>query len=415
MIFDLGRLPSPAGKRLAVRVTPAAQAALRGGHPWVFDQSIVSVGGKPEPQAGDLAVIFDDYRRFLAVGLYDPHSPLRIRVLQHRERASIGRAWFRERLAAAAALRASLPDTDTDAYRLVHGENDGLPGLVVDRYADHLVLKLYTAAWLPWLPPLLDALLEVQPAATVVLRLSRETAVAPGLPRGLTDGVALAGKAPSGPVAFRENGLRFAADLARGQKTGFFLDQRDNRSRVEKLARGRRTLNVFAYTGGFSLYAARGGAPEVLSIDLSEPALRNAAANFALNRDIPAVAACRHSTLAGDAFELLAQLGRGRARFGLVVVDPPAFAKRASEAPAALRAYTRLTELALKVTAPGGVVALASCSSRVPADEFFATVTQAAVAAGRPLREIERTGHPLDHPTTFAEAAYLKCLFATVA
>jgi 23S rRNA (cytosine1962-C5)-methyltransferase len=415
MIFDLGRLPSPAGKRLAVRVTPAAQAALRAGHPWVFDQSIVSVGGKADAQAGDLAVIFDDYRRFLAVGLYDPHSPLRIRVLQHREQATIGRAWFRERIASAAAVRASLPERGTDAYRLVHGENDGLPGLVVDRYADHLVVKIYTPAWLPWLPALTDALLEVQPAASALLRLSRETAAAPGLPDGLIDGVALAGKAPAGPVAFRENGLRFAADLLRGQKTGFFLDQRDNRSRVEKLARGRRTLNVFAYTGGFSLYAARGGAPEVLSVDLSGPALRDAAANFALNRDVPAVAACRHSTLAGDAFELMAELGRGGARFGLVVVDPPAFAKRASETAAALRAYARLTELALRVTVPGGVVALASCSSRVTADEFFATVTRAAEGARRPLREIERTGHALDHPVKFPEAAYLKCLFAIAA
>jgi 23S rRNA (cytosine1962-C5)-methyltransferase len=411
MTFDLARLPAPASKRLAVRVTPAAQAALRGGHPWVFDQSVVSVGGKPDPQAGDLAVIFDDYRRFLAVGLYDPGSPLRIRVLQSGEPAAIDRAWFKERLTAAAAARATLPRSGTNAYRLVHGENDGLPGLVVDRYADHLVIKIYTAAWLPWLAQLVDALREVQPAAAVLLRLSRETAEA-RLPMGLTDGVALSGDAPRAPVEFRENGLRFAADLVRGQKTGFFLDQRDNRSRVEMLSKGKRTLNVFSYTGGFSLYAARGGAPEVLSVDLSEPALRDAAANFALNRDVPEIAACRHSTLAGDAFEVLAELGRGGARFGLVIVDPPAFAKRASESAGALRSYARLTELALRVTAPNGTLALASCSSRVTADEFFGTVLEAARHARRPLREIERTGHAPDHPIRFPEAAYLKCLFA---
>jgi 23S rRNA (cytosine1962-C5)-methyltransferase len=415
MTFDLGQLPPPAEKRLAVRVTPAAQAALRGGHPWVFDQSIVSISGKADPQAGDLAVIFDDFRRFLAVGLFDPHSPLRIRVLQHREPARIDRAWFRGRLAEAATLRQGLVETGTDAYRLVHGENDGLPGLVIDRYAENFVVKVYSAAWLPWLPQVVDGLLEVERVEAVVLRLSRETAHGPGLPRGLTDGVTIHGRDLRGPAQFRENGLRFAADLLRGQKTGFFLDQRDNRRRVETFAQGRRTLNVFAYTGGFSLYAARGGAPEVLSVDLSEPALRDAAANFALNRDIPAVAACRHSTLAGDAFDVLADLGRGGARFGLVVVDPPAFAKRASETPAALRSYARLTELALKVTAPGGIVALASCSSRVSADDFFATVTEAARAARRPLRELERTGHALDHPVRFPEAAYLKCLFAVAA
>jgi 23S rRNA (cytosine1962-C5)-methyltransferase len=411
MDFDISQLPALPDKRLAVRVTPAAQAALRGGHPWVFDHAIASVSGKDAPRAGDLAVVFDDYRRFLAAGLYDPESPIRIRVLQHREPARIDRDWFRARLADAAAVRAPLAQSGTDAYRLVHGENDGLPGLVVDRYADQLVLKIYTAAWLPWLPQLLDALVDVQPATAALLRLSRDTAQA-RLPRGLVDGVALLGRPPSGPVEFRENSLRFAADLVHGQKTGFFLDQRDNRRRVEGLARGRRTLNAFAYTGGFSLYAARGGAPEVLSLDLSEPALRDAQANFALNRNIPAVAACRHSTLAGDAFEALAELGRGGARFGLVVVDPPAFAKRASEKPAALRAYARLTELALRVTAPGGIIALASCSSRVTADEFFSTVIQAATTARRPLREIERTGHPSDHPIRFPEAEYLKCLFA---
>ena len=412
MTFDLSQLPEPSAKRLAVRVTSAAQATLRGGHPWIFDQSIVSVGGKERPEPGDLAVVFDDYRRFLAAGLYDPHSPLRIRVLQQGEPARIDRDWFRARFQEAAALRAGLAGTGTDAYRLAHGENDGLPGLVVDRYAGILVIKIYTAAWLPWLAQVTDALLDVQPAATTLLRLSREVSQSAGLPHGLTDGVALVGPAPTGPSQFHENGLRFAADLARGQKTGFFLDQRDNRSRVEKLARNRRTINVFSYTGGFSLYAARGGAPEALSLDLSAPALRDAEANFALNRDLPSVAACRHSTLAGDAFESLSQLGRGGARFGLVVVDPPAFAKRASEAAAALRSYARLTALALKVTAPGGVVALASCSTRVSDEEFFETVMQAAQAAGRPLREIERTGHALDHPVRFPEAAYLKCLFA---
>jgi 23S rRNA (cytosine1962-C5)-methyltransferase len=412
MTFDPGKLPQPSATRLAIRVTPAAQTALRAGHPWVFDRSVVSVSGKKNPEAGDLAIIFDDYRRFLAAGLYDPGSPLRIRVLQRGEPARIDRDWFHARLSEAAERRAGLVETGTDAYRLVHGENDGLPGLVVDRYAQTLVIKLYTAAWLPWMAQLLDALLEVQLAGTVLLRLSRETAGAAGLPEDLRDGVALFGEAPSGPVQFRENGLRFAADLQRGQKTGFFLDQRDNRARVEKLARGRRTLNVFAYTGGFSLYAARGGAPEAVSLDLSEPALADAGANFALNRDLSAVAACRHVTLAGDAFEMLAQLGRDREQFGLVVVDPPTFAKRAAEKAAALRSYGRLTQLALAVTAAGGIIALASCSSRVSADEFFATVTQAARAAERPLREIERTGHAIDHPVRFPEAAYLKCLFA---
>ena len=214
-------------------------------------------------------------------------------------------------------------------------------------------------------------------------------------------------------MQFSENGLRFEADVLRGQKTGFFFDQRDNRARAGKLAAGKRTLNVFAYTGGFSLYAARGGAPEVLSIDSSAPALAAAERNFALNRDLPAVAACRHTILAADAFDALADLrGRGE-RFELVIVDPPAFAKREDEVAGALQSYGRLTELALGVLAPGGTLVMASCSSRVSAPDFFATVHRAAAHAGRPLAEIDRTGHAIDHPIRFPEGAYLKCLFAT--
>ena len=305
-----------------------------------------------------------------------------------------------------------LRETNTNGYRLVHGEHDELPGVVVDRYSETLVLKLYTVAWIPWLGRLVAALDQVMPTQRIILRLSRDVLAHPGDLHGLEDGSALVGAAPDSPVEFSENGLRFVADVLHGQKTGFFLDQRDNRARVETLARGRRTLNVFAYTGGFSLYAARGGAPAVTSIDASAPALADARRNFALNADHPAVAACRHAIIVSDAFESLADLRRRGQMFDLVIVDPPAFAKRASEIDNALRAYARLTELALGVTARGGTVALASCSSRVTADQFFATVNRAASGMRRPLREIERTGHAIDHPIRFREGAYLKCLFA---
>ena len=229
------------------------------------------------------------------------------------------------------------------------------------------------------------------------------------------DGRGGAGRLDAGQsrCLFSENGLRFEADVLRGQKTGFFFDQRDNRARAGSLAAGRRTLNVFAYTGGFSLYAARGGAPEVLSLDSSAPALAAAERNFDLNRSLPAVAACRHTLLAADAFAALADLrGRGR-KFDLVIVDPPALAKRENEIQGAIEAYGRLTGLALGVLAPRGTLVMASCSSRVSTPDFFAAVSRAAVLAGRPLRETERTGHAIDHPVLFPEGAYLKCLFAT--
>jgi 23S rRNA (cytosine1962-C5)-methyltransferase len=305
-VDPLANVPPPVERRLALRVTPDARHALRDGHPWLFDRAITGASGEGRP--GDLAVIFDDRRRFLAIGLYDPSSPIRVRILVHGAPAVIDRGWLRGRMVEAAAVRSSLPGSGTTGYRVVHGENDGLPGLVIDRYDATLVIKLYTPAWIPWLRDLRAALDEVCPAACVVLRLSRDLLRRPEHLFGLNDGSALFGALPAAPVAFTENGLRFEADVLHGQKTGFFFDQRDNRARVERLAEARRTLNVFAYTGGFSLYAARGGAPEVASLDVSAPALAAAERNFALNRDIPAVTACRHAVLAADAFEALAGL-----------------------------------------------------------------------------------------------------------
>jgi 23S rRNA (cytosine1962-C5)-methyltransferase len=266
----------------------------------------------------------------------------------------------------------------------------------------------------PHLRDVLPALEAVQPAGRVVLRLGRAVQGRSQHLHGLCDGVILSGPDLDAPVLFRENGLRFEADPVRGHKTGFFLDQRDNRSRVEELAAGKAVLDVFAYTGGFSVYAARGGARSVTSVDASEPALAAAARNFALNHDHEGVAAARHDLLVEDAFEALARLGRAGRRFELVILDPPAFASRRDQMAQALSSYGRLTRLALQVLRPGGTLVQASCSSRVSAESFFATVHRVAAQAGRPLREIERTGHALDHPMGFKEGAYLKCLFATV-
>lgn len=408
----LAFIPAPSDRRIALRVTPEAQRAVRQGHPWLFDRAILSQSAAGQP--GDLAVIFDERRRFLAIGLYDPASPLRVRILQHGSPVAIDAAFFAGRLTAAAQRRAGLDAQNTSGYRLVHGEGDGLPGLVVDRYDRVLVVKLYSAAWLPHLAAVLEGLAGVAPADSVVLRLSRALQRAPAALYGLADGMTLAGAPVTNPVIFRENGLWFEADVLRGQKTGFFLDQRENRARVEQLAAGKETLNVFAYSGGFSLYAARGGAPAVTSLDLSAPALAAARRNFALNSDLPAVAAASHECLVEDAFDALARLAQAGRRFDLVVVDPPAFAKQQSEIPAALRSYERLAGLALDVLRPGGTLVMASCSSRVSAADFLAAVRRGAARAARALHEFDHTGHPVDHPVRFAEGAYLKCLYAEV-
>jgi 23S rRNA (cytosine1962-C5)-methyltransferase len=401
----LQSLPWPSQRRISISLVPKGERAIKRGHPWVFAASVKRQSH--QGVAGDMAVVYDSRDRFLAVGLYDPEGPIRVRVLASGQPTTIDAAWFRERLSRALELRSGLEQEDTDGYRLVHGENDGFPGLVIDRYAGVYVAKVYSAAWFPWLQMVDEALSQVCSPDNVVLRLART--VQQGETWGLEDGCALHRGEIETPVLFRENGLFFGADPFKGHKTGFFLDQRDNRLKVEGLSKGRDVLNVFSYSGGFSLYAARGGASSVTSIDSSGPALRAAEDNFALN---PQFSACRHQTCRGDAFALMGEMAKEGKRFGVVVVDPPAFAKRAVEVPQALKAYTRLARLALKLLAPGGDLVMASCSSRVGADEFFDTVMQAATQQDRPLQVVDKTYHAVDHPITFSDGAYLKCLYA---
>lgn len=395
--------------RLAVRVTPDAARHVRGGHPWVFDGSVVSV--KPDGSAGDLAVIFDDRRKFMAIGLYDPASPIRIKVLHHGRPTPVDDGFWLERLRAALERRRVLVDDPaTTAWRWVHGENDALPGLVLDRYADTTVVKLYSAAWFPHLDAVVAAAQQVLAAERVVLRLARN--VAPDGDRA--DATALVGELPTHPLRFVERGLAFDADVVHGQKTGHFLDQRDNRVRVRSRAAGARVLDVYSCTGGFSVNAAAGGAELVHSVDISAAAIATARRNMDHNRGLPAVRACHHHDTVGDAMTVMADMSDHGRRFDLVVVDPPSFASRQDQVPGALRAYGRLTELALRLLEPGGTLVQASCSARVSEADFFATVDAAAERHGVVLTDVVHTAHALDHPIGFPEGGYLKALFATV-
>ena len=384
---------------------------MRKEHPWLYAESIRSQSRAGAP--GDLAVIFDRNRKLLALGLFDPDSPIRVRILHRGGPRAIDREFFAERLRDAAVQRAGLEREGTTAWRVVNGESDGLPGLVVDRYDGTCVLKLYTAAWQPHLEELLAALASALAPERVVLRLARTIAGACA-ERGLADGAVLSGPPLAEPLAYRELGLRLRCDPARGQKTGAFLDQRENRARVGARARGKSVLDAFCYTGGFSLHAARGGAASVLSLDASKIALDEAQANFAMNRDLPEVARCAHALAHGDAFSELALLAEARRRFGLVVLDPPALAHRKEDVPNALQAYARLAELATRLVERGGQLVAASCSARVDANALAAALQRGAARAGRTLREEERTAHAADHPVRFPEGAYLKCLFMRV-
>jgi 23S rRNA (cytosine1962-C5)-methyltransferase len=396
---------------LAVRVTPDALRRVRAGHPWLFDHSITSLSHPGAP--GDLAVVFDDDRKFAAIGLFDPASPIRVKVLHHGRPATIDTAFWTARLQRALDVRRPLTDRgDTTGMRLVNGESDGMPGMVVDRYDRVLVMKLYTTAWIPHLAVVVPALEHVFRPDSVVLRLARSLDAASL--HGLEEGDALVGLPPDGPVVFTEHGLWFEADVTRGQKTGHFLDQRDNRALVRRAASGADVLDVFASTGGFTVHAAAGGAASVTAVDLSAPTLAVAGRNLALNHGIESVAACRFEPVVGDAFREMETLARRGRRFDVVVVDPPSFAQRNHEAQRALAAYGKLTGLALRLLRPGGLLVQCSCSSRVTADDFHTAVARAASSAGRPLSNPKRTGHALDHPVAFPEGAYLKAVLARV-
>ena len=417
---------NPAAARLRLRITATAETIVRGGHPWVFADSVLE--SNRAGQTGELAVIYDKKDKFLAVGLFDSDSPIRVRILHAGKPQTIDAAWWQARLTQTLARREGLFDAQTTGYRLIHGESDGWPGLVLDRYDTTLVLKIYTAAWLPRLGETFALLKEKIPCERVVLRLSRNIQEAARKQFRLEDGADLSregrevgegrqkeipsqpshsSRDPS-PVIFLETGIQFEADVVRGQKTGFFLDQRENRREVETLARGRRVLNAFSFSGGFSVYAARGGAVSVTDLDISAHALAAAKRNFALNQNFPSVAACAHEMAQGDAFEWIEA---SRAEFDLVVLDPPSLAKRATEREGALHAYERLNSLGIARLARDGILVAGSCSAHVPAAEFFDAVRRAAVKSGRKFAELKTLRHPADHPATFKEAEYLKVIY----
>jgi len=330
-------------------------------------------------------------------------------VLHAGKPVKIDDNWWRENFSKAIDRRKNLFDERTNGFRWINGESDGWPGLVLDRYAETLVLKIYTAAWLPRLGEVTALIRELLKPERLILRLSRNIQETAREKFRFEDGRVLFGEKLAGGVTFLETGIFFEADVVRGQKTGFFLDQRENRQRVETLSRGREVLNAFSFSGGFSLYAARGGAKSVTDLDISAHALESAKRNFALNQADANIASCRHETIQTDAFAWLEQ--NTAHKFDLVILDPPSLAKREAERAGAIQAYGKLAANGIRALRRDGVLVAASCSAHVSSSEFFEAVRQAAHNSGRSFVEIETTGHPPDHPSTFAEANYLKCIF----
>lgn len=402
--------PAPLA-RLRLRISAAAETQLRAGHPWVYADSIREQNR--EGTAGELAVIYDRKDKFLAVGLFDPHSPIRVRVLHTGKPQEINQAWWAKRLKDALERRRGLFDAQTNGYRIINGESDGWPGLVVDRYDRTLVLKIYSSAWLPKFEDISQLIIGQLKPRNVVLRLSRNVQALGRKSISADDGLILYGDSLEASPTFLESGLRFEADVCRGQKTGFFLDQRENRRAVESLASRRRVLNAFSFSGGFSLYAARGGAVSVVDLDISAHALAGAKRNFALNESCSAVARCRHELVQADTFDWL-RANESR-QFDLIVLDPPSFAKREAERAGAIRAYQRLATLGIQHLARGGIVVACSCSAHVSAAEFFEAISRSGATSGRSFEEIQTTRHAPDHPATFKEAEYLKAIYLRLA
>lgn len=436
--FNPDRIASPPSRALALRLRAPGERAVRDGHPWVFEGSVRSVDASgPPPAAGDVGVVFDRKGRFLAAGLYDPDDAVRLRVLAMGSPTPVGRALFAERLQRALLRRAPLilpngqgfDELATDGFRVVNGEGDGLPGVVLDRYGDTAVLKLYSVAWLPRLRELVPAIIDVLAPPTLLGLVSRRVGAHALCPGELRGGALLHGADPGSALPFQENGFKLEAHPLEGHKTGFYLDQRENRQRVEEEARrlaaerrSLRALNVFSYSGGFSLYAARGGltglgtssggAVEVVSVDTAGPALAQARRHFALNGD--ELGSALHHTVEGDAFQILDGMVREKERFQLIILDPPSFAMRKEQRGGALAAYGRLTRTALPLLERGGTLVQASCSSRVEPEAFYRIIHRSVLESGRRLENESRWGHALDHPIGPPEAEYLKCLIGTV-
>lgn len=385
---------------------PGREKSLRRRHPWIFSGAVARVTGAPS--AGDTVELHSAGGEFLALAGYSPKSQIVARVWDWRRR-DIDAGFFRERIRRAAQERETLLDASTtDAARLIHGESDGLPGVVADRYADTVVMQLSSAGADRWREAIADALIQVDGVTRVWERSDAEVRKLEGLPAAIG---ALRGLREPTRVVLTECGLTFQVDLEHGHKTGFYIDQRDNRRLVRSLAAGRDVLDGFCYTGGFSINAAASGARSVLSVDSSAEALELARDNARLN------SAAGISWLEGDVFQLLRTFrdeGRG---FDLVVLDPPKFAPTAAHAAKAARAYKDINLLAFKLLRPGGLLVTFSCSGGVSADLFQKIVAGAALDAGVEAQIIQRLGAGADHPIAlnFPEGEYLKGLLCRVA
>lgn len=405
----------------AIYLKPGREKSVLRRHPWIFSGAIASVNG--ELEGGQTVDVFCAGGEFLAKGAYSPHSQIRVRIWTWEEEENIDSRFFQKHLAQAVRTRMELLELDrTNAYRLVYAESDRLPGLVVDRYADVLVVQSLSSGAEYWLDTIIDALLEQTGALQVLERSDVEVRKLEGLPMrkgwlrselsGSRDnGVGLGQR--SALRMIRENGFSYWVDLIGGHKTGFYLDQRANRDYVRNIAHDLEVLDCFSYTGGFTLSALAGGAAAIVAIDSSSDALDLARKNVALNEFDPE----KVEWVEGDVFQVLRKFRDRRRAFDMIVLDPPKFAPTVAQAKQAARGYKDINLLAFKLLRPGGILVTFSCSGGVGEDLFQKIVAGAALDAGVDAQIVGRLHQGSDHPVAlnFPEGSYLKGLVCRVA
>ena len=409
-------MPEASEAAAAVQGLPTATVVLKpkrarpffGRHPWVLDSAVAKVEGQPAD--GDVVDLATHDGHFVARGLWNSQSRMRVRLYAFDASTKLDTELWHTRLASALALRKTLGlDERAGATRLVNSEGDDLSGLIVDRYGEYLAVQVTALAMAVRLDTLCDALESLVAPRGILLR---------GAERGLAklEGLALVdrvvrGAAPVGPIFVHEHGLKFGVDLAEGQKTGYYLDQRDNRQAAARYARGRRVLDMFCYSGGFAVACAvSGGARSVLAVDTSAKAAALARANAELN------GAANVTVEAVDAFEKLDALAAAGERFGMVILDPPKFARSRSTVDDALRAYHRINRVAVGLLEPGGILVTCSCSGSVSRDDFLQMLSGVAQRSARPIQLLECRGAAADHPVSASclEGEYLTCVIARV-
>ena len=384
---------------------PGKERSLFRRHPWIFAGSVERLNGRARP--GDTVDVVAADGRALARAAWSPQSQIRARVWSFDAQTIIDDAFFKRRVADAVMRRQAMPQlAGQEGMRLIHGESDGLPGVIADRYGDTICLQLTAAGADKWRQAIVAGLLKATGAARIYERSDSDVRALEGLPP-VTGWVH--GEGAEAALSIDENGVRLGVDVVGGHKTGFYLDQRDNRLLTRELAAGKTVLNCFCYTGGFSLQALAGGASQVLSIDSSGPALAGARANLAMN---PQLDAQRAEWLEDDVFEALRGFRKEGRRFDLIVLDPPKFAPSAAHAERAARAYKDINLLGFRLLNPGGYLMTYSCSGGIGLELFQKIVAGAAVDAGRDARILRRLSAGPDHPVAlhFPEGEYLKGL-----